>query len=36
MSSGGRLEQKHKVAGMEDAASRDAIVGDAVGRVAFP
>jgi len=36
MLSGGRLEWKHKVVGMEDAAARDAMVGDAVGGVAFP
>jgi len=36
MSSGGRLDWKHKVVGMEDAAARDAMVGDAVGGVAFP
>mgnify|MGYP007080229570 CR=1 FL=1 len=34
--SGGRLDWKHKVAGMEDAAARDAMVGDAVGGVTFP
>jgi len=36
MLSVGRLEWKHKVVGMEDAAARDAMVGDAVGGVAFP
>jgi len=36
MLSGGRLEWKHKVVGMVDAAARDAMVGDAVGGVAFP
>jgi len=36
MIKGGRLEWKHKVVGMEDAAARDAVVGDAVGGVAFP
>jgi len=36
MSSGGRLEWKHEVVGMEDAAARDAMAGDAVGGVAFP
>jgi len=36
MLSGGRLEWRHRVVGMEDAAARDAIVGDVVGEVAFP
>jgi len=36
MSSGGRLEWKHKVVGMEDAAAREAMVRGAVGGVAFP
>jgi len=36
MLSDGRLEWKHKVIGMEDATARDAMVGDAVGGVAFP
>jgi len=36
MTRGGRLDWKHKVVGMEDAAARDAMVGDAVGGVAFP
>jgi len=36
MRSGGRLEWKHKAVGMEDAAARDAMVGDAVGGVTFP
>jgi len=36
MLSGGRLEWKHKVVGTADAAARDAMVGDAVGGVAFP
>jgi len=36
MLSGGRLDWKHKVVGIEDAAARDAMVGDAVGEVAFP
>jgi len=36
MISCGRLDWKHKVVGMEDAAARDAMAGDAVGGVAFP
>ena len=36
MLSGGSLDWKHKVAGIEDAAARDAMVGDTVGGVAFP
>jgi len=36
MLSGGRLERKHKVVGIEDAAARDAMAGDGVGGVAFP
>jgi len=32
----GSLDWKHKVAGMEDATARDALVGDAVAEVAFP
>jgi len=36
MISSGRLDWKHKVTGMEDAAAKDAMVGDAVGGVAFP
>jgi len=37
MLSGGSLDWKHKVVGMEDAAARDAMaLGDAVGGAAFP
>jgi len=36
MISGGRLDWKYKVVGMEDAAARDAMAGDEVGGVAFP
>jgi len=36
MLSSGSPDWKHKVAGMEDAAARDAIAGEAVGEFAFP
>jgi len=36
MTSSGSLDWKHKEVGMEDAAARDAMAGDAVEGVAFP